>query len=81
MSKLDDILKLYEIFGGDKVLYRTGEYNIIADEVPKFKQQVKDLMLEVIGPDYTTTTYGDDAKAIKIGNQVKAQLRQKVNEL
>jgi hypothetical protein len=72
MSRLSEILDSGLFVDSDgQPDYRTGSV----------RQQIIDLFLEVIGEDYTTTTYGHDERALKIANQVKAQLRQKVREL
>jgi hypothetical protein len=40
--------------------------------------EVREQMLELIGEDYTTTTFGYDEQTLKIANQVKAAMRQRV---
>jgi hypothetical protein len=87
MSKLDDIL----IDVKWSVETQRGVDILTQKELAKSKQQIKDLVLEIIGedeePKYNIgeATRGDTpydhASAIYGENQVKEEFRQKVNEL
>lgn len=69
MSKLDDIVNQY-------AFYQEQEFN-----KSTIKGEFKLLMLELIGGNYNSTTFGNVEILIDIANKEKDKLRQKVNEL
>lgn len=56
---------------------------IDADKQFKFEDDLKEFFLELIGEDYATTSYGGnkDDSFVKVANNVKSELRQKVEAL
>lgn len=77
MSKLDDIFETTRVDSGKN-------YPMI--DITDAKQQIKDLMLEIIGEDEQRPATGAQrngtAQAIRRAhNQIRVELRQKVSEL
>lgn len=93
MSKLDDVFKsFYDAFEGEidaqEFEIDEAEWQSLFEALKKgeaaTRQQIKDLILELIGEDRPVEDlYQDDPMyaEIRVENLLKAELRQKVNDL